>query len=308
MNQLKKKNQSKLKWLWISLLLVFVSVAITGTYLYTVYNTLKTTVNETSHETIEAIDTEVTKNKVENRESLNVLLLGVDERKGDSGRSDTMIVMTMDPTHSRLQMVSIPRDTRTEIIGKGVDDKINHAYAFGGSEMSVATVENFLDIDLDYYIRVNMEGLEQLVDAVGGVTVNNAFDFKQEGHTFTKGRQTLDGKQALSYVRMRKQDPEGDVGRNERQRQVIQAVLDNGATLTSLTKIHKLIEILGGNMITNMKFSDMENLMSNYRNVREDTSTYQVTGQGKFIDDIWYLMVSEEEILKIKTMITEYGG
>lgn len=303
-----KKKRSKLKWLWISLLIVFVLVASIGIYVFTVYSSIKSTVNDTSHEPVEAIDTEVTKKKLENRESLNVLLLGVDEREGDRGRSDTMIVMTLDPTHSRMQLVSIPRDSRTEIIGKGVEDKINHAYAFGGSEMSVATVENFLDVDLDYYVRVNMEGLEQLVDAVGGITVNNALEFSQDGHTFTKGMNTLDGKQALSYVRMRKKDPEGDVGRNERQRQVIQGVLDSGASLTSVTKIHKLIGILGENMVTNMQFADMQNLMTNYRNVSSNSTSYQMTGQGKFINNIWYLMVPDDELSKTKDMITEYGG
>src|SRR5699024_63461 len=129
-----------------------------------------------------------------------------------------MIVMTLDPNNNQMQLVSIPRDSRTLIVGKGFQDKINHAYAFGGSEMSVATVENFLDIDLDYYVRMNMEGLAQLVDAVGGIMVNNDQQFSQSGYTFDTGKIQLDGDKALAYVRMRKQDPQGDVGRNDRQR------------------------------------------------------------------------------------------
>lgn len=308
MNCLENKKVKKLKWLWISLLIVFLLVVIGGIYLFTIYSAVKSTVDKKSHEPIEAIDTEVTKKKVESKESLNILLLGVDERTGDRGRSDTMIVMTLDPTNSRMQMISIPRDSRTEIIGKGIVDKINHAYAFGGSEMSVNTVENFLNIDLDYYVRINMEGLEQLIDAVDGIIVNNELEFSQDGRTFAKGENTLNGKEALSYVRMRKQDPEGDVGRNERQRQVIQGVLEKGASLTSITKMHKFIDILGGNMVTNIKFAEMQDLVSNYKNVRSNTSTYQMTGDGKMIDNIWYLMVPEAEIEKTNTMIQEYGG
>lgn len=88
-----------------------------------------------------------------------------------------MIVLTVNPNDKSMQMVSIPRDTRTEIIGKGFDDKINHAYAFGGPEMSIATVENFLDIPIDYFVQVNMESFKDIVDAVGGVTVNNKLEF-----------------------------------------------------------------------------------------------------------------------------------
>jgi len=308
LNGLKSEKGKKLKWLWISLLVVFLLLAIGGIYLFSIYSSVKSTVDEKSHEPVEAIDTEVTKQKMESKESLNILLLGVDEREGDSGRSDTMIVMTLDPAQSRMQLISIPRDSRTEIVGKGFVDKINHAYAFGGSEMSVATVENFLGIDLDYYVRVNMEGLEQLIDAVGGITVSNEFEFSQSGRTFAIGENTLDGKEALAYVRMRKQDPAGDLGRNERQRQVIQGVLEKGASLTSVTKIHKFIEILGGNMVTNIKFTDMQSLVSDYKNVRSNTSSYQMTGEGKTIDRIWYLMVPDAEIEKTNMMIQEYGG
>ncbi|RKJ22727.1 LytR family transcriptional regulator, partial [Butyricicoccus sp. 1XD8-22] len=98
-------------------------------------------------------------------------------RPGDRGRSDSIIVMTVNPKTESIDMLSIPRDTRVEIVGKGVDDKINHAYAFGGVEMSMNTVEKFLDIPIDYYIKLNMEGFKEIVDAVGGVDVNNDIDF-----------------------------------------------------------------------------------------------------------------------------------
>ncbi|WP_303964780.1 LCP family protein [Sporosarcina ureae] len=308
MSGLKTKEKKTLKWLWITLITIVILVAASGIYLFTVYGSVKSTVNKDTHEPVKAIDTEVTKEKVAKRDSLNVLLMGVDERAGDKGRSDTMIVMTLDADNSRAQMVSIPRDTLTEIVGIGVKDKINHAYAFGGSEMSVETVEKFLDIDLDYYVRVNMEGLEDLVDAVDGITINNNFEFTEGGRTFKKGEITLNGKEALSYVRMRKNDPKGDVGRNERQRQVIQAVLDKGSNITSITKINKLIGILGKNIVTNLEFDEIQMLYKNYKDVRSNVSSYQMTGENKVIDGIWYLLVPDEEKAKTTEMIREYGG
>src|SRR5690606_29205840 len=106
-----------------------------------------------------------------------------------------------------MKMVSIPRDTRTEIIGKGFQDKINHAYAFGGPEMAIDTVENFLDIPIDYFVQVNMESFKDIVDAVGGVTVNNSFSFNAGGYTFNEGQISLNGAEALAYSRMRYEDP-----------------------------------------------------------------------------------------------------
>ena len=114
-------------------------------------------------------------------------------------------------------MLSIPRDTRTEIVGHGTTDKITHAYAFGREEMTIVTVENLLDIPIDYYVRVNMEGFQDIVDAVGGIQVNNSLDFTNGGHNYAKGLINLNGEQALSFVRMRYDDPNGDFGRQERQ-------------------------------------------------------------------------------------------
>ncbi len=117
----------------------------------------------------------------------------VDEREGDIGRSDTLIILTVNPNKESIQMVSIPRDTRTEIIGKGFEDKINHAYAFGGPEMTMDTVEHFLDIPIDYFVQLNLESFTEIVDSVGGVTVTNSLPFSSDGYYFDKGTITLDG-------------------------------------------------------------------------------------------------------------------
>ncbi|GGK08691.1 transcriptional regulator LytR [Lentibacillus kapialis] len=303
-----KHKPKRKKWLWI-ILIVFVVLIGAGTaYGYSIWHNVQTTVDKKLHKPIDGIDTDITKKKVAKKEPINILLLGVDERQYDKGRSDTMIVMTLDPANNHMQMISIPRDTRTEIVGRGTVDKINHAYAFGNSEMSVATVENFLDIDLDYYVRMNMEGLEQLVNAVDGITVNNDRAFKQGGHSFDTGELQLNGKEALAYVRMRKNDPQGDLGRNERQRQVIQGVINKGASFNVVNKINGIMDVLGDNMVTNMKFEDMRNLASNYRSARKDISTYQMAGQGTMIDGIYYQIMSDEEVKKVHGMIKEFGS
>lgn len=303
----KKKRRKRRRWKILMFIVAFV-LLIGGIYLYTIYNEVRTTVNQDLHEDVTSIDTEETKEKVDNKEPLNILLLGVDEREDDVGRSDTMIVMTLDPNNDQMQMVSIPRDTRAEIAGDGRVTRINHAYAYGGSDMAVDTVENYLDIDLDYYIRVNMEGLSQVVDAVGGVTVNNDRAFSSGGFNFEQGEIELNGREALAFVRMRKNDPQGDLGRNERQRQVIQGIIDKGASLDAMNKVDNVMDALGSNVSTNMQFSDMRRLVTNYSSARKNVETYQMEGQNIRVNGMFLIDMPEEEIQKTHDMIVHFGS
>lgn len=302
----KREQKRSSKWKKYALVIMGVLILGIGAYVYSIYADIKNTIDGNVHETVTSIDNNVTKQKIDNKKPLNILLLGVDERENDKGRSDTMIVMTLDPNNDRMQMVSIPRDTRTDIVGHGTVDKINHAYAFGGSDMAVDTVENFLDIELDYYVKVNMEGFQQVVDAVGGVTVENNLAFKSGNFDFPQGKLELDGREALAYVRMRKEDPQGDLGRNERQRQVIEGIIQKGASFSGVNKVSEVLDVLGKNVSTNMEFAHMATLMTDYRTARNNTSTYQIQGEGSFIGDIWYLIVSENEVQKVHELITSF--
>jgi LCP family protein required for cell wall assembly len=214
--------------------------------------------------------------------------------------------MTVNPKDETMQMVSIPRDTRTQIIGRGTLDKINHSYAFGGTKMAMDTVENFLDIDLDHYIKMNMEGLTAMIDAVGGVTVDNDLEWQSNGYHYPKGKLDLEnGKKALGYVRMRHQDPDGDFGRNDRQRQVIQAVIDKAANFSSFSRYDNILEAIGGNVKTDITFEEMKSIAKNDRKARHHMKTYEVKGDGTRIDDIYYLLVSDAEREKVHAMIKE---
>lgn len=304
-----KKSKKKLLWLWITLGVVAVLVLSVGGYAYSIYHNAKQTVTENVHKEVETIDTNLTKKKVDERKPLNILLLGVDQRPGDSGRSDALMVLSLDPVEDAMQLISIPRDTRTEIVGRGTQDKINHAYAFGGVDMSINTVKNFLDIDIDYYVEMNMEGLSDMVDALGGITVNNPDDwhdpgYYKKGYHYAKGNIDLNGPQTMGFVRMRYIEG-GDFARTEHQRLVIKAVVDKGASFSSVGKINQMIDVLGHNVLTNMEFEDMTDLFKNYRNTRENFTSYMVQGTGTTINGIYYLQVSDDEIAKVHEMIKE---
>jgi len=302
-----KNKQKRKKWLWIitvPLVLLLIGAGIYGYFIY--YNVKKTA--EMMHEPIERSTSKKRPKPVslEKQNPISILLIGVDERKGDRGRSDTLVVLTVNPNKKSVEMVSIPRDTRTEIIGKGFQDKINHAYAFGGVEMTMATVENFLDIPIDYYIKVNMEGFKDIVDAVGGVTVDNSFSFTYEGVTFPKGEIALDGDKALKYSRMRYDDPRGDFGRQDRQKQIIEGVIEKGASVNSLANLDDILGALGKNVKTNMTFKQMKNIQANYKEARHNIEKLHLKGNGTKINGVYYLVIPEEERLTISNKLREH--
>ncbi len=296
----KKKN----KWLRITGIIVLLLAVSLGAYLFTVYKSLTSAV-ETMQEPIER---ETRPIKFDNREPFTVLMLGVDEREGDRGRSDTIIALTVNPEKNSIKMLSIPRDTRTEIVGRGTEDKINHAYAFGGVEMSMDTVENFLDIPIDYYLKMNMEGFQEIVDAVGGITVNNDLEFTEGSFHFAKGNIELNGREALAYVRMRKQDPEGDFGRQKRQRQIIQGIIKKGASVGSLTKFDDIFAALGNNVKTNISFEDMVDIQSNYKSAAGNIEQMRIESAGTTIGGIYYGVVSSEEQQRVQNELKTHLG
>ncbi|MED4924052.1 LytR family transcriptional regulator [Anoxybacillus geothermalis] len=303
---MRTKRRKKKKWLrWIGAIVALLMIG-AGAFAYSVYHNVKQTANEMHEQVNWKSEKREEGVSFERKTPISILLIGVDERKGDKGRADTLIVMTVNPNKQSIEMVSVPRDTRTEIIGRGTQDKINHSYSFGGVEMTMATVEHFLDIPIDYYIKVNMESFRDIVDAVGGVTVNNPFAFTYEGTHFPKGEITLDGEKALKYSRMRKQDPRGDFGRQDRQKQIIQAIIEKGASFSSLTNYGDVLAAIGKNIKTNLTFEEMKDIQANYKDARKQIEQLYITGKGTFINGTYYLLVPEEERATISNQLKEH--
>lgn len=242
-------------------------------------------------------------------EPVSVLIMGIDTGdygRVEKGRSDTMMVLTVNPKEEKSVLLSIPRDTRTEIVGRDTTDKINHAYAFGGPSMAINSVQNLLDIPIDYYVSVDMSGMKQLIDAVGGVTVTPPLTFTQDAYTFTEGEPVhMQGEEALAYIRNRKQDPEGDYGRQARQRQVIEASMKKVASLSSIMNYKKVLGSMEDNMKTNLSFDDMLDLFQHYRGAASTVQQEQLEGSGTMIDGIYYDIVSEAELTRVTTLLKE---
>lgn len=311
----KKRKKHKKKWKRIVLFFMTLFIIGSGLYLYNVYSSMVSAVDK-MHQPISRDVSDKREEKVEpqQKDPLSILLVGVDEREGDGGRTDSMLVITINPEEETTKIVSIPRDTRAKLVSsespkKNTIDKMNHAYAFGGIEMTIESVETFLNIPIDYYAEVNMQGFKDIVDAVGGIDVYNEYSFELDGVTLSKGEHHLNGEEALGYARMRKQDPLGDFGRQARQREVIEKVIDKGVGLSTLTNYDELLEALQNNIKTNLTLKEIVSIQKDYKNAAKNIEKVEIVGNGKTLNDgIWYFLVEDEERQNLSDQLRAHLG
>ncbi|WP_167568943.1 LCP family glycopolymer transferase [Brevibacillus migulae] len=300
------------RWLKITLLVLAFALLGLGGYAYYLYHSVKQVMEQT-YEPIRKQPANTPKLRLQEpsiaqKDPISILFLGIDQRRGDAGRSDTIMVLTINPNTHQLLMFHIPRDTRTQISGLEKEDKINHAYAFGGVEMAVNTVEAFLQIPIDYYVKVNMNEFVKIIDELGGVDVENKFAFSYEGHSFAVGKLHLKGEEALAYSRMRYDDPKGDLGRNERQRQVIRSLMDKGSHPEVFTKAEAIFSHVQSSVKTNITFEELQQLALDYRSSIQQVDVMEIKGEGVMIDNIYYYAVHTEERKRITQRLQESLG
>lgn len=230
---------------------------------------------------------------------INIMVLGVDERGDDVGRSDTLFVVTVDTNTKEVAMLSIPRDTRVKIPGHGWD-KINHAYAWGGHKLTQQAVEGLMGIKIDHYIMINIAGFKKIIDAIGGVTIDvekrmyysDPYDDNGDnGGPFVidlrPGVQHMDGRTAIQYVRYR--DEEGDIGRVQRQQKFLKAVMNEVTTPSVITKIPAIIREVSSVVKSDMSTTDMLSLAKILSDAqKKGLKTDMVPGKPAFISDVSY--------------------
>lgn len=253
---------------------------------------------------------------IENAKPINVLLLGIDNgaygRSTEDGRSDTMLLLTANPSEKKAQLLSIPRDTYTEIVGMNYYDKINHAYAFGQAKMAINSVEKLFDTSIDFYMEINMSGLMEFVDAVGGIEVTSPLTFTYEERSFVEGKtELLDGESALRFARMRYDDPEGDYGRQKRQRIVIEQLVKKMISFNSITNFEKIMNAVKNNVKTDIPIGKIMALKNTYgpsfdhleQAFIEERSLLLTNSIG---EQIYYSYATDEELLEKSNLIRKY--
>ncbi|MBC1253041.1 hypothetical protein HB765_10550 [Listeria welshimeri] len=241
----------------------------------------------------------------------SVLILGVDERENDRGRSDTLIVATINGEKNQAQMLSIPRDTQAEIVGHNTTEKINAAYAYGGVNMAQDTTTKFLnDIPFNYYIKINMEGFKDLVNSVGGIKVYNRTEgISYNNKEFKKGELHLNGEEALQYVRIRKTDPNGDFGRQKRQQDAIIAVSKKLLSTETVFSLNEILDSAGNNIETDFTMTDITKIAKNYGTAVNNVTNIKMNGKGgKLNDGLWYYVVNKQERAKVHSELAENLG
>ncbi|WP_024416377.1 LCP family protein [Streptococcus suis] len=278
--------------------------------------------------TFKQLDGEEKITPIDATEPLTILLMGVDmdqaTRGGDweGGRSDSMILVTVNPKTKETNMMSLTRDIMVEIAeangeSSGTVEKLNHSYSYGQAPMAIATIEKMMDINIDRYIEINMDGLVELVDAVGGIEVNNTLGFpisiSEHEPAYTSivqpGKQLVNGDQALVYARMRYDDPEGDIGRQRRQREVITAIIKKLLQLDGFTQYKKILTAISNNMRTNIEISPatIPNLLG-YKDSVSKLNSYQLRGVDQMVDAIYYQLPTSEHLLEMQNILKKSIG
>lgn len=244
---------------------------------------------------------------------VNALIIGVDVTLDNRrqvvqvSRSDTLMLVSFDPERNRISALSIPRDTRVTIPGVGIN-KVNASYAFGGPGLTVRTVEQTLGVPIHYYVKLGPESFARIIDAVGGVEIDVEKDMKYTDRwaglyiNLKKGRQLLNGEQAMHYARFR-HDPQGDIGRVERQQKVLLALFAKLKSPATVLSAPQLLKAFAENTQTNLTLTELMTL--GVFTARLDTGDLTVTTlPGQFGPVYW-----EPDDARIRQTIAEmfYG-
>lgn len=317
-HQIKRAKTKKrvMKWILISISIILFTIIGYGSYVY-----IKMT------EVFERSNVEIERegNKSGLREEdisfgddpISILLLGIEDysTNGQNGRADTIIIMTSDPNTNEINMVTVPRDTRVNIENAAEFseiNKINSAYAlgsvtgYGDVKLQVETVEKLLDVPIDYYVAIDFNGFRDIVDALGGVTIDVKKAFWEENFynnekiQFEQGEQHLSGEEALAFVRMRKRPVNASYSRDERQRQFIKATIDQALSAGTLFKVGKISDILGENIKTDLSVNEIFDLQKIFsKSEGLSIQSIEIKGEDRYVGRGSYFIPEEESLKEV---------
>lgn len=235
--------------------------------------------------------------------------------------TDVNMVATINPTTRKILLTSIPRDYYVNLVGQGPNayDKLTHA-GYYGIEESVKTVENLLDTDINYYVKINFSTIEGIVDAIGGVDVYSEYEFTASDGTYSyvKGYQHLDGKKALRFARERKSFATGDVQRVKNQQKVVEAMINKITSSTALISSYdRILDSVSDNLDTNMPSKDISRLvkmqLNDMRGWTIESQNAVGTGQmGPTYTfptlNLYTMLPDKDSVNSLKLKINEYLG
>ena len=256
-------------------------------------------------------DEDIAAGMTASEDMLYLLLVGSDENEAvmETARADTIVVAAINIETKELFFLSIPRDSYVSIPGYG-NDKINHAYAYGGIDLLQQTVEELLQVPIDNYVLINFAGFEEVVDALGGVEIE--VDKRMYYQTYDglidieAGLQRLDGEKALQYVRFRS-DPLGDITRVSRQQTLLKAVVREFVENNGYLKLPQLLPAINKAVKTDLSTLDMIRLALLVKNTNLDAlESTTATGDFMDLDGVSYWKIDEADLQKL--VDEHFGG
>ncbi|WP_349626245.1 LCP family protein [Leuconostoc citreum] len=326
----KKPRRRRRIWRWL-LALVLLLAVIGGVVFATVLNNVHQSINKMQR------SADITKARqvsqvIKDGKPFSMLVLGTDTgalKRDRTGLTDSMMLITVNPKTKTTTMMSIPRDIMMSISGaeNTFPQKLNAAFPIAGVGASMLTLQNYLNVPIDFYVLINMGGLEKLIDQVGGVKVaspltftytpeadttpatykffkdQEKFEYAKDGKNF-KTYTTMNGDAALSFSRMRYDDPQGDYGRQLRQRLVLKALLKKSASISTLMNA-KFMASISTNVETDMTYSDIMNLAKKYMPATKNQVSDHMQGVGDMYGGVSYQMVPESEKQRVTNKLRQ---
>jgi polyisoprenyl-teichoic acid--peptidoglycan teichoic acid transferase len=304
-NKRKKRKKRIILFLITPLLIVILGASAYATYLY---KKAETVANE-SYKPVK------TKSKREMKvdpkfDNISILLMGVDDSKtrrfGKGTRTDAIMIVTLNKKENSVKLLSIPRDSYVKIPGKINKTRINAAHAIGGTDLAIETVQNLLDIPIDFYVKMNFNAFLDVVDAINGIDIEVPYKLvEQDSHDrqgairLRPGFQHLNAEEALALARTRHYD--NDIQRGLRQQEIIKAILKKAVSINSISKEGKIIDAVGKNMETNLSFKDMKSLVSYAISDKTlDFSTLHLDGSDSTINGAYYYQIDDSSLENAK--------
>ena len=324
----KNKNHKKLivrifLFIILILIIIFTIIAITiNTYLNKI-NKLDITINDaTKNKTSSNQENFLDKQdstipNEENNDIINIALLGIDETEGTSGRSDCIMILTIDNLHKELKLSSIIRDSYVSIPNINSKDKINHAHAFGGPKLTLETLNENFKLNINKFVTVNFTSLPKVIDDIGGITLDvNTEELKYINSYINKlnkdngtnspditqsGAQHVNGTQALAYCRIRYTDG-GDFERTHRHRIVLNQIFEKSKAIP-LSEYPSFLDKILPIIHTNLEKPEIISLALNLNSLKnaavlQDRFPHDEDGDGKLIGGIYYYVFDEKATIK----------
>jgi LCP family protein required for cell wall assembly len=312
--KIKKTKKKRRKRLWLLLVPLLVLGLGASTYAATLYMKAQNVFND-SYDPVEAsAKRDAAIDPLE--DNFSILFIGIDDSKDrdlkGNSRSDALMLATFNKDQKSIKLLSIPRDSYVYVPAKGVTTKINAAHAAGGPKATMDTVEELLDVPVDYYVRMNFNAFIDVVDSLDGIEVDVPYEMneidshdKKNAIHLEEGLQTVDGEEALAFARTRKKD--SDIQRGERQQEVLKAIIAKATSAGSLTKYTDVMEAVGDNMTTNLKFSQIRGFI-NYVTTDKgiNLETIKLEGQDSTINGTYYYQLNDTSLANTKLLLQSH--